>query len=902
MTRSLPFRSLLAPLATLVALALLAPATALAEATVRSVNPDAYSCPYPGYIDFERYADETDLSAESFPGIEFTTTGGFTWRVGDWDTGNYNGKYPSNGSYSSQGTHWAWLGTQQGAGRIDLTLGHAQVFSLLTSANSLTYLEAYGDGGQLLETAGPAPGNLDTATMNELRIARPSADIAYVIVHDTGNFFAVDGLCSDARGVSAVDTDGDGLPDDWELHGADIDANGSIDLDLAAMGADPNHKDLFVEVDWLTKDDLKIGEINLKGGFNARPSAAAAKRVTDAFNHFPVPNHDGSPGIHLHLDAGPDSIMNPVKNNEKWGALSRANEIRNGLRYPDWPGNDWRQLDTFRNANVETARRGIFHYVLYVDEIGCNADATSCVTGYSRGIPGHDLVLAKDDPDDPAGQIRGVKGDVQEAVTLAHELGHNLGLGHGGRERDDDPLSQHANRKANYLSIMNYFYSNTGLQKTDGSGSGIQYSSQELDTLDPGNLDESGGLAPNPTDHLRAYYYCPNGTRSPPADSWSSIDWDCAAPTASGFSSNSNLQSHGCITANGTCETPDLSQVLGSEDYHSLHFWGVGRGWDARNQAIISFNQPGTTEPTIAEALNDGLWWPSKSLIAPNEVAVTVYPRTGHVAIPLTLGNPGAAPFTIQPQLDAPRPWLALPNTAAVAIAPGATPGVSLDVNTDALARKTTADALLNYLDTDGTALGDSHVTLTVADVGDPTRAACATARTARATPTLPTTQGPALDAFLASCARPPVISRARMTHRRFSLAQRRTALSARKHDKAGKRKGGKRKGGTAFVFSLSERARTKIAIQQRRPAKRCKSGKGGTKRRHHARTSRRCMRTVTVVTLTRKHTRAGRNRVTFSGRYRRHALASGQYRARLRAIDATGNRSKPIVLRFRVV
>jgi hypothetical protein len=876
------------PLALLLALALAS--TAGAEATVRAVDPDTYTCPYPGYVDFERFADKTDLSAEAFPGIEFTTTGGFTWRVGDWDTGQYNGKYPGNGRYTSQGTHWAWLGTEQGAGRIDLTLGHAQVFSLLTSANTPMYLEAYDDGGNLLETAGPAPGNLDTAEMSELRIARPSADIAYVIVHDTGNFFAVDGICSDARGVSAVDTDGDGLPDDWETNGADIDANGSVDLDLAAMGASPTHKDLFVEVDWLTKDDRKLGPINLGGGFDARPSTAAAKNVTAAFNAFPVPNPDGSQGIHLHLDAGADSIMNPV-GNVKWGALTRANAIRNGLRYPDWPGKDWRQLDTFRNANVETARRGIFHYVLYVDEIGCDGD--KCTTGYSRGIPGHDLVLAKDDPDDFFHNIRGVATDRQEGVTLAHELGHNLGLGHGGRERDDDPRSQFANFKANYLSIMNYFYSNTGLIRTDGSDGHIQYSSQELDPLDPQDLDETGGLDPNPTDHLRVLFFCPSGKVSPPADSWSSIDWDCGGGQPANGSSNDNLQSSGCITLNGSCETPDLSQVLSSDDYHSLHFWGVGRGWDARNQALVGFDQPGTAEPPIAQAIADGVWWPSKSLVAPNEVAVTVYPRTGHVAIPLTLSNPGAAPFTIQPQLDSPRPWLALPNAAAVAIAPGATPGVSLDVNTDALSRNTTADALLDYLDTDGTALGDSHLTLTVADVGDPTKASCATARGARATPGLPPAQAPAIDAFLASCARAPVISGASMTHRRFALANGRTALSARRRHKAHKRKGG-----TAFAFSLSERARTKIAIQQRRPARSCRAAR----RRRHARSARRCTRTVTLVTLTRTHTRAGGNRVKFSGRYRRHALAPGRYRARLSATDATGNRSKPVVLRFRVV
>jgi hypothetical protein len=38
--------------------------------------------------------------------------------------------------------------------------------------------------------------------MTELTITRSVASIAYVIVHDTGNFFLVDSLCTDAPGVS----------------------------------------------------------------------------------------------------------------------------------------------------------------------------------------------------------------------------------------------------------------------------------------------------------------------------------------------------------------------------------------------------------------------------------------------------------------------------------------------------------------------------------------------------------------------------------------------------------------------------------------------------------------------------------------------------------------------------
>jgi len=164
-------------------------------------DPDAYVCGQPGYINFEELPDETDLSANTINGIHFTTTNGFTWKVGDFSTGKYNGRYP-NGAYMSQGTHWAWLGVTQGAGRIDFTDGPAAQFSLLVSVGSTpVFLEGYDSSNNLLETAGPANVNTNTGHMTELKITRAARDLAYVIVHDAGNYFAVDGICTDAPGV-----------------------------------------------------------------------------------------------------------------------------------------------------------------------------------------------------------------------------------------------------------------------------------------------------------------------------------------------------------------------------------------------------------------------------------------------------------------------------------------------------------------------------------------------------------------------------------------------------------------------------------------------------------------------------------------------------------------------------
>ena len=80
------------------------------------------------------------------------------------------------------------------------------------------------------------------------------------------------------------DDDGDGIPNGWEQHGVDEDHDGTVDYILP--GANPLHKDLYIEVDFMQ--------------FH-RPIDAGITDVINSFANAPLTNPDGHTGINLHV-------------------------------------------------------------------------------------------------------------------------------------------------------------------------------------------------------------------------------------------------------------------------------------------------------------------------------------------------------------------------------------------------------------------------------------------------------------------------------------------------------------------------------------------------------------------------------------------------------------------------
>ena len=116
-----------------------------------------------------------------------------------------------------------------------------------------------------------------------------------------------------------IDTDGDGIPDDWEINGVTI--NG-VFLNLPAMGANPMHKDVFLQTDYMVlPPDCSVNPCT--PGHSHQPQADAIKTLIAAYANAPVSNPDGTTGITLHLDCGQTCIMNPLTGATRGGPRRR---------------------------------------------------------------------------------------------------------------------------------------------------------------------------------------------------------------------------------------------------------------------------------------------------------------------------------------------------------------------------------------------------------------------------------------------------------------------------------------------------------------------------------------------------------------------------------------------------
>ncbi len=227
------------------------------------------------------------------------------------------------------------------------------------------------------------------------------------------------------------DGDGDGLDDGDEV-------TGTVDgLVLAVLGADPNRKTIFMEIDWM--DDSQDC-----GSHSHRPSTAAIDRFIASFANAPVSNPDGSTGIDMIVDYGQGGLFN--QGTLIPDVIAPIGSVNGG------------EFAGIKAAYFHPVREGYFHYSVHMHRY----NTTSGSSGQAE-LYGDDLIVS----------LQCFDGLTNTSNTLMHELGHNIGLFHGGNVL--------TNYKPNYNSVMNYRFQFPGVDRDAGANSCDALGDQVLD-------------------------------------------------------------------------------------------------------------------------------------------------------------------------------------------------------------------------------------------------------------------------------------------------------------------------------------------------------------------------------------------------------------------------------------
>jgi hypothetical protein len=351
-----------------------------------------------------------------------------------------------------------------------------------------------------------------------------------------------------------IDSDGDGLADAWEAQGLDANDDGTIDLNLPAMGATSSRKDIFLELDYMSctvaGSDCAAGDAH-----NHMPIADGTAAVIQAFNVAPV---DGSFGVNLHI-----FVDEPIRHENAVTANYAVNTLK-----PLYFGTPSERTNA-NWSNIREARRMVFHWGLFAHE-----EPGGLLSGEGE-MPGNDLIVyaANQRWQTLAAAMPGGIAAIQAGVVM-HELGHNLNLNHGGNGA--------LNCLPNYLSVMSYA---NQFRALNGDRT-LDYSRAALPPLDENHLDENAGIG-GPAGQLTVY-------GPPPIKAASAngpINWDRDDPPVLESDVSVNINNLGYPD----CEWPTLDAYTGYNDWANLLYNFRG------SAGYLSSSFTGPREVTVLE-------------------------------------------------------------------------------------------------------------------------------------------------------------------------------------------------------------------------------------------------------------------------------------------------------------
>jgi hypothetical protein len=214
--------------------------------------------------------------------------------------------------------------------------------------------------------------------------------------------------------AETLDSDGDNLPDSLEQ-------GGYAGVGLPTLKTDPYRRDILVQLDVMAAGTATVPGLQHPPG---PPTFDAARAM---FDNAPILNPNGPPGINLILDTHTIPYVAEVCFNI--GAPSWCNDAITA-------NTAIKKFSDLKTANfVNASRDKIFHYAIWGEK------QTFGPSGQSDWAD--DFLISFDDWATGFHTVR------SQAEGFVHELGHDLGLTHGGGDNDDEHVAAH-------WSVMSY--------------------------------------------------------------------------------------------------------------------------------------------------------------------------------------------------------------------------------------------------------------------------------------------------------------------------------------------------------------------------------------------------------------------------------------------------------------
>ncbi len=340
------------------------------------------------------------------------------------------------------------------------------------------------------------------------------------------------------------DTDGDGLYDHWETDGVPYISRLDGVQRLILPGANPLRKDIYVEIDAMQ---------------GLGPSEGALQRVRDAFSNAPVPAPDapgGLSGIALHAEVDDQNI--PV-----------SDLLFDAVPYQTYKsfyfGTAAEREDLYDSEVILKTKKSIYRYAFFCRKIVGNylgvAECPEELDAFGRRQGGDDLMIGLGTYTPPPGVTM---EDIQAAAFM-HELGHTLGLWHGG-------VNKKQTFNPNHYSVMNPLWAGVRRFGPRDRTPHLQldYSRRALNVLNEDLLFEFEGIGGDPSVRV------PIVVRAPITEGL------CLEPP----------------TNNGVCHRTNEQNIL----YTCINFVPMGGPVDWDNDRIISQDTPVCADPNGLES------------------------------------------------------------------------------------------------------------------------------------------------------------------------------------------------------------------------------------------------------------------------------------------------------------